>query len=173
MDGSIRRLLLAFVLASLSLPAADAAWARGPRDARALPPHGPWPAPVRLLFATPRVALATARGWWRPAGAGDARALDDPRTTSLRAEQGWSTLEFTLEDDGVGAFLEVNGRVGFELAAIRFDDGTVREIDLGGATRGRGLYELAGFDRSRRVATVTVRAIARSRSARVGVRLGR
>jgi hypothetical protein len=96
-----------------------------------------------------------------------------PNSQALGRGQGSRELEFRVDDDGLGVYLEVSGRVEFEGAEVRLADGTRRSLPLARAVRGGGLYELCDFGSMVRVDAVVLRARARSSEARVGVRLGR
>jgi hypothetical protein len=96
-----------------------------------------------------------------------------PNSEALERSQGWRSLEFPVQDEGLGAYLEVRGRVEFESAEVRFADGTSRTVAPDHAVRGKGLYLLADFGRMTAVTSVIVNARSRDGEARVGVRLGR
>src|SRR5262245_15372278 len=87
-------------------------------------------------------------------------------------ERGRQVLDFPVREEAIGVFLDVRGRVAFERAVIGFADGEVREVDAWGLERANGLFELTRFDRARPLAPGHVVLLARSRRARVGVRLG-
>lgn len=96
-----------------------------------------------------------------------------PNSQALGRGQGVRELEFRVDDEGLGVYLEVVGRVEFEGAYVRLADGGRRALPLAHAVRGSGLYELCDFGSVVRVDAVILRARARSGEARVGVRLGR
>jgi hypothetical protein len=96
-----------------------------------------------------------------------------PNSQELARDLNARTLQFAVNDDGLGVYLEVAGRVEFEGAEVRLADGTRRVIPLRRVVRGRGLYELCDLGEMTRVEAVLVRAHARSETSRVGVRLGR
>ncbi|MCC6652649.1 MAG: hypothetical protein IT348_15970 [Candidatus Eisenbacteria bacterium] len=121
---------------------------------------------MRVLAAPLRWLLSGVGFSWRAPSA-------PPNSAPLRAEQQWADLRFPVEEPALGVFLEVAGRIEFDRAALVFDDGSSEAFDLGHSVRGRGLYELAMFAESRRIAEVRVHARAASPLAHVGVRLGR
>jgi len=96
-----------------------------------------------------------------------------PHSIALARSREAREVVFPVDDDGLGVYLEVRGRVEFERAQVRMADGAEREIDLRGAARGNGLYELCAFGGTTRVEAVRTWMRARSAEAQVGVRLGR
>ena len=70
-----------------------------------------------------------------------------------------------------GVFVHVSGEVEFERADIGFADGSVQSVDAFGVNRDSGLFELASFPAARPVEWVRLVLRARSRNARVGIKL--
>jgi hypothetical protein len=136
--------------------------------ARAQRPDAP-PAPVDGAFALTAPVLRLLAIFGVPVQV----PAPLPNSFELEHAEGWRDVEFPLADRGTGAYLETRGRLEFDRAVLRFGDGGERDVDLSGVSRGNGLYELLAFDAERSVASVTVRARARSARAWLGVRLGR
>ena len=99
------------------------------------------------------------------------RVLVDGRR--LEREEGWAPLGFQVEGKASALRLEVTGRVQFDRAEIVFEDGTLEPVDLHGAVRANGLFELARYAGSRDVMLVRVRARAASSRAQVALRTER
>jgi len=100
--------------------------------------------------------------------AGDPPALE----RALASSSGWTTVGFEMGAPGRSCFVKVSGRAEFDRAEIVFADGDLRAVDLHGARRGTGLYELARWDDGREVLGVRMRARARTGTARIRVLLG-
>jgi hypothetical protein len=100
--------------------------------------------------------------------------LDEGRTSGLRLDKsaGWSNLAFPIQEPVSGIFIDVQGKVQFRYAEVSFADGRIESIDLKLATRGRGLFELATFDKAREVTQVRLVARARTRNAGVDLKRG-
>jgi hypothetical protein len=96
-----------------------------------------------------------------------------PNSVELERGDGWRDVDVPLSDRGTGVYLETRGRLEFDRAVLRFADGSEQDVALSGASRGNGLYQLQAFDAARAVASVIVRARAKSARAWLGVRLGR
>lgn len=90
-----------------------------------------------------------------------------PLQRSLGAADGWSLVGFTEPMNGSGCYLKVVGKAEFDRAEVLFADGELRTIELGGARRGKGVYELALWDEPREVRCVRMRARAHSSRARI------
>lgn len=107
---------------------------------------------------------------WMLRTPGEPRRETWPESGRLVKSQGWRQLGFPLAEPGHGLMIEVRGRTEFRAVEILFDDGELRRVNLGsGRAYGRGLYELASFERERRVRLV--RCQARAKSTRADVRV--
>lgn len=71
-----------------------------------------------------------------------------------------------------GCFLRIKGRAEFDRAEVLFADGQLEPIELRGARRGRGLYELVRWPQARTIACVRLRVRARSEEARLELVFG-
>lgn len=85
--------------------------------------------------------------------------------------QGRRVLAFAVREAAPGVFVHVTGEVEFERADIGFADGSVQSVEAYGVERDSGLYELASFPAARPIAWVRLVLRARSRNARVGIKL--
>ena len=66
-----------------------------------------------------------------------------------------------------GCYVKLVGSAEFDRAEVVFADGELRTLDLGGARRGKGLYELMMWDEPREIVCVRMRARACSGRARL------
>lgn len=121
---------------------------------------------ARVLLAPLEWFLSATRFRWRA-------PEPPPGSAPIHEGEGWVALDFPVSEEACGVFLEVAGRVEFDHAAIVRADGSAQLVDLHGAARGRGLYELASFSAFEPVERVTLVARAHSSLAHVAVRLGR
>ncbi len=121
---------------------------------------------ARLLLAPLNWLLSSLRFHWRA-------PEPPPGSAPIHEGEGWVAIDFPVSEEACGLFLEVAGRVEFDRAAIVRADGSAQLVDLHGAARGRGLYELASFPALEPVERVTLVARARCELAHVAVRLGR
>ena len=94
----------------------------------------------------------------------------DDRTVVTRNE-GRRVLDFAVREAAPRLFVHVTGEVEFERADIGFADGSVQSVDAYGVDRDSGLYELASFPVTRSIEWVRLVLRARSRNARVGIKL--
>ena len=94
----------------------------------------------------------------------------DDRAVVTRKE-GRRVLDFAVREEAPRLFVHVTGEVEFERADIGFADGSVQSVDAYGVDRDSGLYELASFPATRSIAWVRLVLRARSRNARVGIKL--
>ena len=97
-----------------------------------------------------------------------AEAQDHQR---LEASRGWQTIGFATQVTASGCFIRLDGRAEFDRAEVVFADGDLRELELQGARRGKGVYELTTWDESRSIVCVRLRARACSDEARVSLLL--
>ena len=96
--------------------------------------------------------------------------LPDDRAMLMR-DQGRRVLNFPVRESAPGLFVHVSGEVEFERVDIGFADGSIENVDAFGVDRDSGLYELARFGNARSVDWVRLVLRARSRQARVGIKL--
>lgn len=101
---------------------------------------------------------------------GMGRKPQDDRALVTRG-QGRQVLAFTVREISPEVFVHVTGEVEFERADIGFADGSVEGVEAFGLERDSGLYELASFPAARSIAWVRLVLRARSRNARVGIKL--
>lgn len=151
------RLALAILLVSLTACAAPAS---------ALPRFLP-AGPTWARWANPALRIPLARIGWRSRDAQDSRFRQ-----SISAQDGWRTLGFVVRERSRGCLLKLSGRAEFSRAEVLFADGELSTIELGGARRGRGIYELARWQEPRDVVCVRMRARACSDDARIQVLFG-
>jgi hypothetical protein len=156
-DVSSMRRTLAILVITMTACAAPAA---------ALPRFLP-AGPGLVRWANEALRLPLARFGWRPR-----RAQDPGIRQSLRAQEGWRTIGFAVRERSRGCLLELSGRAEFSRAEVVFADGELRAIELGGARRGRGIYELARWQEPRDIVCVRMRARACSGDARLRVLFG-
>src|SRR5580765_3823244 len=76
----------------------------------------------------------------------------------LNRGDGWQPLGFAVGDSALTLDFEVTGRAQFDRAEIVFEDGTLQLVNLHGAVRSRGRFELARFERPSAVLGVRVLA---------------
>jgi hypothetical protein len=153
--------VVAAALATIALTACGAApvaaFSYGPMSTAA---HNM--APWRVAVPLARFALIPFRA---PA--------PSPEHVRLERDHGWTQVGFDVRDSGIGVYLDVQGRMQFDRAEIVFTDGELERIELHGASRGRGLYQLAEFGVEREVLCVRLLARAATPLAHVEVKLGR
>lgn len=89
----------------------------------------------------------------------------------LEASHGWQTIGFATHVTTSGCFIRVEGEAEFERAEVVFADGDLRALELQGARRGKGVYELATWEEPRDIVCVRLRARARSGEARFALLL--
>lgn len=109
--------------------------------------------------------LAFHRCFQRPSAA---ETQDHQR---LEASRGWQTIGFATHVTASGCFIRLDGRAEFDRAEVVFADGDLRALELGGARRGKGIYELATWEEPRDIVCVRLRARARSDEARFALLL--
>lgn len=119
----------------------------------------------RAAHAPFSLGLSAPTGWL-------ARCFPRGTDQTVSRVRGRQVLEFPVDEQALGLFLDVKGEVEFERVVIGFADGEVRQVDAFGLQRADGLFELTRFDRMRAVESVHVVLLARSRTARLGLRLG-
>jgi hypothetical protein len=126
----------------------------------------PWPGSPPASVRVPVIGWSTRSSRAIP--------LDEGRTSGLRLDKsaGWSNLSFPIQEQVSGIFIDVQGKVQFRYAEVSFADGGIESIDLRLATRGRGLFELTTFDKTREVTQVRLVARARTRNAGVDCKRG-
>ena len=91
---------------------------------------------------------------------------------SLAATEGWTTIGYEVNAPSRSCFVQVLGRAEFDRAEVVFANGDLRTLDLRGARRGNGVYELTSWEEARDVLGIRMRARARSNKARIRVLLG-
>jgi hypothetical protein len=151
-------LILAATLGGLSPRPANAGW------------H---PAPSVAPGETPLTILAGPMGWAFHLASFVVAPRGPKLSESIAREDGRRILSFPIGESAAGLFVRISGRVEFERADIGFPDGSVQSVDAYGLHRDSGTYALADFDNDRAVSWVRLIVRARSRSARVGVLVGR
>ena len=162
-NGGVRRLRLFSILilaASLGLTArpAQARW------------H---PAPSVAPGESQLTILAGPMGWAFHLASFVVSPRGPKLSESIAREDGRRILSFPIDESAAGLSVRISGRVEFERADIGFPDGTIQSVDASGLHRESGTYALADFDNDRAVSWVRLVVRARSRSARVGVLVGR
>lgn len=90
-----------------------------------------------------------------------------PQEQALVSSQDWRTVGFAMPMRGRGCYVKIAGTAEFDRAEVVFADGELRALDLGGARRGKGLYELMMWDEPREIACVRMRVRACSGRARL------
>jgi len=91
----------------------------------------------------------------------------NPLLRSLRQAQGWSVVGFAMPMLSRGCYLKVTGSAEFDRAEVVFADGELRALDLRGARRGKGIYELVVWHEPREIVCLRIRARARSDEAQL------
>jgi len=89
----------------------------------------------------------------------------------LAREDGWTTCGYAVNAPAMALHLELTGRVQFDRAEIVFEDGTMASVDLRGAIRSNGMFELAKYENATPVMGVRVRARAASARAQIALRV--
>lgn len=92
---------------------------------------------------------------------------------ALTRDEGRRVCTYPIRERVSGVFVRVSGSVQFERALIGFADGRVQAVNAFGLERSNGLFCLAEVAREDTVDWVRLVVRARSRAARVGVRLAR
>ena len=91
---------------------------------------------------------------------------------TLVAAEGWTEFTMICNTRGTLLWLELPaGRVQFDWAEVVFENGETRVVDMKERTRGTGLFRLLALKEPRMVDHVRVVARARTRSARVVMRM--
>ena len=106
-----------------------------------------------------------------PGLGGRSPELEDGRL--ITREQGWRVVGFSVNEAVRGLYLEVAGKLEFDRAEVVYQDGALEPIDLKGAERHDGLFELSSLASPRAILGVRLRARARSSQAQVALRLAR
>lgn len=151
-------LILAATLGGLASRPASAGW------------H---PAPSVAPGETQLTLLAGPMGWAFHLASFVLTPRGPKLSESIMRDDGRRVLDFPIGEEAAGLFIRISGRVEFERADIGFPDGSVQSVDAYGLNRDTGTYALADFDNTRPVSWLRLVLRARSRSARVGVLIGR
>jgi hypothetical protein len=122
-------------------------------------------APVTYLVAVPFRATIVAL----PPSSG----LVWEDSQSLEREDGWSDFALNVDARGRALYLEVGGRVQVSFAEVVFDNGETQVVDFGDASFKNGVYQLLDFRDGRKVDHVRLVAAAKSRNAKVIVRMAK
>jgi hypothetical protein len=92
---------------------------------------------------------------------------------SLDRDDGWSDFTLNVDARGRALYLEVRGRVQLSFAEVVFDNGETQVVDLADATLKNGVYLLLDFKDGRKVDHVRLVAAAKSKDAKVIVRMAK